>query len=52
LLDSGILGGLPLGAYYPQRADMENALLLCVTEQRTKGEIDALVAALSRIGAS
>ena len=43
LLDAGILGGLPLGPYYPEMAD---AMLLCVTEQRTKVEIDALVAAL------
>ena len=43
LLEAGILGGLPLGPYYPTMAD---AMLLCVTEQRTKDEIDALVAAL------
>ena len=45
LLEAGMIGGLPLGPYYP---DMENALLLCVTEQRTKDEIDTLVAALPR----
>jgi len=43
LLDAGILGGLPLSPYYP---DLSNAMLLCVTEQRSKEEIDALVAAL------
>jgi len=43
LLSEGIIGGLPLGKYYP---DMDNAMLLCVTEQRTKDDIDALVAAL------
>jgi glycine dehydrogenase subunit 1 len=43
LLDAGILGGLPLGREYP---GAEDALLLCVTEQRTKDEIDRLVAAL------
>ena len=43
LLGQGIIGGLPLGDFYPE---LENALLLCVTEQRTKEEIDALVSAL------
>ncbi len=43
LLSQGIIGGLPLGQYYP---DMDNAMLLCVTEQRTKDDIDALVSAL------
>ncbi len=43
LLDQGIVGGLPLGPLYPE---MDNALLLCVTEQRTKDEIDALVGVL------
>lgn len=37
LLESGILAGLPLGAYY---SDMENCLLVAVTEIRTKAEID------------
>ena len=39
----GIIGGLPLGEYYPE---LGHAMLLCVTEQRTKDEIDALVSAL------
>ena len=43
LLDAGILGGLPLAPYHP---DLGDAMLLCVTEQRSKEEIDALVAAL------
>jgi len=43
LLEAGIMGGLPLGREY---AGYENAMLLCVTEQRTREEIDALVAAL------
>ncbi|MBC7805636.1 MAG: aminomethyl-transferring glycine dehydrogenase subunit GcvPA [Akkermansiaceae bacterium] len=44
LLEAGILGGLPLAADYPELG--ENAALLCVTEQRSKEEIDALVVAL------
>lgn len=43
LLDNGILGGLPLDTEYPELA---NTLLLCVTEQRSREEIDALVDAL------
>jgi glycine dehydrogenase subunit 1 len=43
LLEAGIIGGLPLAPYYPE---LENTMLLCVTEQRSKEEIDALVAAL------
>ena len=50
LLAQGIIGGLPLGTHYP---DMDDAMLLCVTEQRTKDDIDALVAGLAsfRMGA-
>ena len=43
LLSAGILGGLPLASEYPE---LGNAMLLCVTEQRTKAEIDGLVGAL------
>jgi glycine dehydrogenase subunit 1 len=40
LLAHGILGGLPLGRFYPE---YENGWLLCVTERRTREEIDRLV---------
>ncbi len=40
LWEAGILGGLDLGKYYP---GLESHLLLCVTEMRTKAEIDRLV---------
>ena len=40
LLAHGILGGLPLGRFYPE---YENGWLVCVTEQRTREEIDRLV---------
>jgi glycine dehydrogenase subunit 1 len=39
LLDAQIIGGLPI-------AELGNAMLLCVTEQRTKAEIDRLVSVL------
>jgi glycine dehydrogenase subunit 1 len=38
-----IVGGLELGRFYPELAD---CLLLCVTEQKTRADIDALCAAL------
>jgi glycine dehydrogenase subunit 1 len=47
LLNAGILGGLPLAPYYP---DLGDAMLLCVTEQRSKEEIDALIAVLDGRG--
>ena len=43
LLARGIIGGLPLTK---QHLQFGHAMLFCVTEQRTRAEIDALVAAL------
>lgn len=40
LLEDNILGGLDLGRYYPE---LENHMLLCVTEKRTREQIDRLV---------
>jgi glycine dehydrogenase subunit 1 len=45
LRDDGFHAGLPLGRWYPQHAD---GLTVAVTEKRTKGEIDALAAAVGR----
>ena len=39
LFQAGILGGLDLGRFYPE---LKNHMLLCVTETRTKIEIDLL----------
>jgi glycine dehydrogenase subunit 1 len=44
LLAQGILGGLPLGRFYPALAD---CMLLCCTEMNTRDEIDRLVAGLA-----
>ncbi len=44
LLSQHIIAGLPLGDYYP---DMPNALLVCVTETRTRDEIDQFAEALA-----
>lgn len=43
LLKAGFIGGYNLAAAYPELGD---AMLLCVTEKRTRAEIDGLVAAL------
>lgn len=40
LLAAGIIGGLDLGAHYPELA---GCMLVCVTEKRTRAEIDRLV---------
>lgn len=40
LWNAGILGGLDLGQYYPE---LENHILLCVTEMRSQAEIEELV---------
>jgi glycine dehydrogenase subunit 1 len=44
LLAAGILGGLPLGRFYPA---LQDCMLLCCTEMNTREEIDRLVAGLA-----
>jgi glycine dehydrogenase subunit 1 len=46
LLARGVLGGLPLGGYFP---GMANALLVCATEKRTDAQIEQYGAALEEI---
>lgn len=46
---AGIIGGYSLGADY---AGMENYMLFCVTETRTREDIDALVAVLREVAVS
>lgn len=46
LLDHNILGGLSLRRFYPE---LENAALFCVTELRSKEDIDILAARLEAI---
>ena len=43
-LEAGYFAGIPLGRWYPDLAD---CLLICVTERRTRAELDGLVAALT-----
>jgi glycine dehydrogenase subunit 1 len=49
LVARGIIGGLPLARFFP---DLQNELLVCVTETISKAEIDALVAALRAMAES
>jgi len=46
LLDEGIIGGLDIGRLYPQYQD---SILFCVTEKRTREEIDRLVNAMEMV---
>lgn len=46
LLEKKIIGGLPLGDFYPQ---LNKTLLFCITEKTTKEDIDRLVEALREI---
>jgi len=46
LRQHGILGGLALHRWYPELAD---GWLVCVTEARTRAEIDKFVAAVSEV---
>jgi glycine dehydrogenase subunit 1 len=47
LLDRGILAGIPIDG----QAGIEHGLLVCVTEQNRKADIDALVVALQEVTA-
>src|SRR5438270_838863 len=46
LLSHQILGGLPLGRFYP---DLRDCWLVCVTETRTREEIDRLIGCLEAL---
>lgn len=46
LLEKGFLGGYDLGKDYP---DLKGVMLLCVTEKRSKSEIDGLVQAIKEV---
>jgi glycine dehydrogenase subunit 1 len=46
LIEKGFAAGFPLGRYYE---DMDNCMLLCVTEKRTKQDIGMLAEALESV---
>jgi glycine dehydrogenase subunit 1 len=48
LRERGMVGGYELGRDYPELSD---CMLFCVTEKRTRAEIDALAETLAEIGA-
>jgi glycine dehydrogenase subunit 1 len=48
LEQADIIGGYPLGQSYP---GLDNAILFCVTETRTKDDIDTLVSVLKGVQA-
>ncbi len=48
LTSQGILGGIPLGTWYPNLSD---CFLVAVTEKRTRSEIDTYIAALAKLSA-
>jgi glycine dehydrogenase subunit 1 len=48
-LAAGYFAGIPLGRWYP---DLDDSLLVTVTEKRTKHEIDGLASAVSAKGAA
>ncbi len=47
MVENGILGGIPVSRLYPGVADLENLLLVAVTETNTEDDMDALVTALT-----
>jgi glycine dehydrogenase subunit 1 len=51
LLERGLLAGLPLRRWYPDDADLADALLLCTTEVTTHDDVARLVAALREVTA-
>jgi len=46
--EAGYLAGVPLGTWYPE---LDDCLLVAVTERRTRSEIDGLAACLSQVEA-
>ena len=51
LSEAGILGGLPLRRWYPQRPDLQDVVVFCCTEVNDASAIDRLVEVLAQTGA-
>jgi glycine dehydrogenase subunit 1 len=49
LLERGVLAGLPLASWYPDDAELRDALLVCATEVTSDTEIDRLASALGEV---
>ncbi|MET1113065.1 MAG: aminomethyl-transferring glycine dehydrogenase subunit GcvPA [Allosphingosinicella sp.] len=49
MADKGVLGGVSLGRLYPEATDLQNGLVVAVTETATDEDIEALAAALEEV---
>ena len=49
LLEQDILAGLPLADWYPDDAQLRDALLVCATEVTTSADIERLSRAIKRV---
>lgn len=49
LAERGVLGGVPVRRLYQDRAELDNLLLVAVTETTTDEDIDALMAGLTEV---
>ena len=46
MAETGVLGGVSLGRLYPGIEDLQNGLVVAVTETTTDEDVEALAAAL------
>lgn len=49
LAKKGVLGGIPLSRFYPDREEMRPLLLLCVTEMNSSDDIEQLMQGLKEV---
>jgi glycine dehydrogenase subunit 1 len=49
MVEKGVLAGVSLGRLYPNAPELENGLVIAVTETVTDEDIDALEAALKEV---
>jgi glycine dehydrogenase subunit 1 len=49
LADKGVLGGVPLSRFYPERADLADLLLIATTETATLEDIDIFSDTLAEV---
>ena len=49
LAERGVLGGVPLSRFYPERDDLAELLLVAATETATEGDLDTYGRALAEV---
>ena len=49
LAERGVLGGIPVSRFYPERTDLTDLLLVAATETVTEDDIERLAAALTEV---